>query len=359
MIKIFSLLLFIFSYFISFSQLLSDKDLGIISNSIKNKKIIGLGEPDHFYTGYYDVKIQIIKHLVKQNKIDAIAFEASLVECKKLDEYIKGADRDLYRILPNMNAGYNYEKSGIFDCKAIVNFLQWLRAENKNRKKTISIYGIDFQNIETPVKNLKAHFPNSISLKKKLDTLRNNLYSLMKQLSDDATNGELPKIFFDSTWKLKAVNNYKLSQRICKYVKENEKEKWINQNAKELNQFSYIFTDPNLERDKMMFKNFVWHFNPKETTLLWAADFHIANDSIVNETNKILKLGAYLNKKFGSQYFKIALIQDENPHHNERIIYPIPVDSKLTGKFDLLIKTSAGAKAIRLEDQKDSVEKRQ
>ncbi|MEO6819548.1 MAG: erythromycin esterase family protein [Ginsengibacter sp.] len=356
MIKVSFLLLYIFFFFISPGQPLNTEDLTLISQAIKNKKIIGLGEPEHFYKGYYELKIQIIKHLVTTNEINAIAFEGSSIECKKLDAYINGADADLYAILPNLNAGYNYEKSGIFDCKEIVDFLQWLRRENKNRKEKISIYGIDFQNIESPVKNLKAHFPNSNSFHKGLDSLKNNLYSLMKQLSDDVSNGELPKIFFDETWKLKATNNYKLSERIQGYVKK-EKDKWINQNAKELNQFSYIFTDPNLERDKMMFDNFVWQFNPAKTTLIWAADFHIANDSIVNKTNTIRKLGTYLNKKYGDQYFKIALIESENPQPSKRILYPVPAENKISGIYDLLIFCHGGNRAIRLVDQANDEEK--
>ena len=140
MIKVSFILLLIFSNFISSSQPLNNDDLNFISNTIKNRKIIALGEPEHFFTGYYDLKIQIIKHLVSQKKINAIAFEGSGIGCKQLDEYIKGADADLYTILPNLNAGFKYEKSGIFDCREIVDFLKWLRTENKNRKNKISIF---------------------------------------------------------------------------------------------------------------------------------------------------------------------------------------------------------------------------
>lgn len=348
MIKVSALLLFIFSYFISFSQLLNNGDLTLISNSIKDKKIIGLGEPDHFYTGYYEVKIQIIKHLISQNKIDVIALEASTVECRKLDAYIKGSEEDLYKILPDLNAGYKYEKEGIFDCRQIVQFLQWLQKENKNRTNKISIYGIDFQSIETPIENLKTHFPNSIPLHEKLDTIRNNFYSFLQQFIDDRL-----KMYFDSAWKTKTANNYEVSEWILNYVNAQDSSKWIRQNARELNQFSYMLIDPNIDRDKIMYENFMSQYDPEKTTLLWAADFHIGNDSLVNKNWKILLLGAYLNKEFGKQYFKIALIRDENPQLSERMIYPISPYSKLFSKYDFLIKTNPGPKAIRLEDQEN------
>ena len=113
-------------------------------------------------------------------------------------------------------------------------------------------------------------------------------------------------IYTDSSWEKMASKNYSLSNELKNYISHRNTDKWINQYANELSQFAYIFTDPNFQGDKLMFQNFVWHFNPKKRTVIWAADFHIENDSLVNKGGIVPKLGAFLTQKFHSEYLKLG-----------------------------------------------------
>ena len=339
-------LIFLSTY--SIGQPLDNSQLNFISKSISNKKIIGLGEPDHFYRGYYDLKIQILKFLVKSKSIDAIALEASGVETKKLDTYIKGKDLDISKILPKLNAGYALEGVGLFDCQEILEFLKWLKKENSNRKNKISIFGIDFQNIETPIYNLKFSFPKDEGLFSKLEAMKESLHHLMKQFSTDPMT-----IYFDSSWKIIARKNYLQAIDVLKYLKKRSHDKSVIQNASELSQFAYIFTDPNLQRDSIMFENFIRQFNPKKKTVIWAHSGHIANDSIVNKFSTMLKLGACLTHTFRSQYFKVTLINAEESKdpESQRINYPIKNNKNIPGKFDMSISCDPGEPAKRLVNQ--------
>ena len=176
MIKYYLSICILFFAIISKSQPLTNTDLCFIANSIENKNIIGLGEPEHFFKGYYNLKIQILKYLILKNKIDEIAFEASSAEFRKLDSFIEGANIDIIPVLPKLNAGYDYEKTGLLDCKEIVDFLNWLRKENYHCKDKISVYGIDFQNTETPVEQIKFRFKDDIYIQNNLDTLSQDLF---------------------------------------------------------------------------------------------------------------------------------------------------------------------------------------
>jgi erythromycin esterase-like protein len=157
----------------------------------------------------------------------------------------------------------------------------------------------------------------------------------------------------DSSWKKLASKNYSLSNELKNYISLRNADKWINQYANELSQFAYIFTDPNFQRDKLMFQNFLWHFNPKKRTVIWAADFHIVNDSLVNKGGIVPKLGAFLTQKFGSEYFKIGLIRnkDSSDMQAKRVIYPLPKNDKNYGKFDMLIKCKRGEAATLLTEE--------
>ena len=337
----------IFVHTSSFSQSLNNEELSTISNSIKNKKVIGLGEPDHFFQGYYNVKIQILKHLIKMGDIDAIALEASSIETKKLNRYIKGENLNIAKVLPQLNAGYNLEKVGLFDCKEILDFLAWLRKENNNRKNKIYIFGIDFQNIETPFSNLQSYSQKSQELIVKLETIKKNLYELLNQFFKDP----IP-IYFDSAWKSLANNTYSTTHNFLDEIKQRNAPKLVLDNLIELTQYAYIFTNPNLQRDSIMFQNFMSQFNPNQNTVIWAASEHVANDSIVNKFSTMLTLGAYLSKSLGGSYFKITLLKtmDSSTANSERILYPTANINEMPPKYDMTIKVTPGKPAKRLEE---------
>ncbi len=342
-----SFLLLIFLYTSSISQPLTNEELNIISNSLKDKKVIGLGEPDHFFQGYYNVKIQILKHLIKSDIIDAIALEASSIETKKLNRYIKGENLNVAEILPKVNAGYELEKVGLFDCREILDFLTWLRKENSYRKNKIYIFGIDFQNIETPISNLQIYSKKNQPLNLKLEIIKNDLYELLKQVLKDPAS-----IYFDSPWKSLANKTYSTALNILDELKQRDAPKSTLDNSKELTQYAYIFTNPNLQRDSIMFENFRSQYNPQKKTVIWAASFHIANDSIVNKFSTSLTLGAYLSKSMDSSYFKITLVKaaDSTVENSERISYPNMKVQDRPRKYDLAIEVQPGKPAVRLQD---------
>ncbi len=342
-----SFIVLVFLYTTSVSQPLTNEELNIISNSIKNKKVIGLGEPVHFFQGYYNVKIQILKHLIKAGDIDAIALEASSIETKKLNQYIKGQNLNIAKILPRLNAGYDFEKSGLFDCKEILDFLGWLRKENSNRKNKISIFGIDFQTIETPISNLESYSKKSQALNLKLETIKKDLAELVKQFSKE----QLP-IYIDSAWKALAYKTYSTTLNVLDEIKQRNAPKSVIDNSTELTQFAYIFTNPNLGRDSIMFENFMRQFNPEQKTVVWAASFHIANDSVVNKFSTTLTLGANLSKSLLSSYFKISLMKnaDSSKSNSERIFYPDLNQNYKPRKYDMTIKVQPGKPARRLKE---------
>ena len=131
-------------------------------------------------------------------------------------------------------------------------------------------------------------------------------------------------------------------------IKQRNAPKPAIDNSTELAQFAYLFTNPNLPRDSIMFENFMSQFNPEQKTVIWAARFHIANDSIVNKSGTILTLGAYLSKSMGPSYYKITLWKtaDSIEANSQRILYSM----NKTRKYDMTIKTHPGKPAIRLED---------
>ncbi|HEU5051747.1 MAG TPA: erythromycin esterase family protein [Hanamia sp.] len=328
------------------AQTLSTSELDAIQNSIAKKNIIGFGEPEHFYKGYYDSKIEIIKYLILHKKIDAIFFEASAAECRNIDRYVKGASNDsIIKTLHQLNEGYNYRKEGLFDCDEILNFLQWLRRKNMSTEKKVSVYGIDFQNAQTPIEELKNILKSNTHLQENLDSLQDNFDSLLKEMIENPV-----KIYMDTTWKKLATRNYLLAKTVRSLIKESDTKYWSNFYGKQLEEYAYIYTDPNLQRDSLMFENFKLQYHSQERVLLWAADFHIANDSTVNHMGRALTLGAFLKKEYGAQYFTIALDEDKEPviADFKRIIFPIPKGNEAFQKYDMIIKCKKGDRASRL-----------
>lgn len=116
-----------------------DSTFRLIDKWLIGAEIIGLSEGVHGMNEPLNFRNSYIKHLVKSNQIQVLAFESGILESKMVNDYIQGRDLDLDSVLTN---GFSYTFGQFNQNKEL---LIWLRKINSARSKenNIRFYGFD------------------------------------------------------------------------------------------------------------------------------------------------------------------------------------------------------------------------
>ncbi|HIY77047.1 MAG TPA: erythromycin esterase family protein [Candidatus Sphingobacterium stercorigallinarum] len=305
----------------SAAQSFKKNDYAQIVRQIENKQIIGLGEAEHFYTGYYQSKVELIKHLVTDNAIDAIALEGSISAVALLNDYIHGAPlSDLPQALNRLNEPYHLQKAGLFNCAEIAEMIDWLKAHNEKQTKKVDLIGIDFQNYSLPLNQLMPFA--SESQRGQLQETKNLLDSSMYTILDSGI-----MVVTSPEW----LSRFQKAQRHVSELKTTLGNVKNEPLFRELEQFTTVWDDPMFPRDSMMYENLTKHTNTKARILIWAHNFHLEYDPLFKGPKK---LGVFLKENFGPDYWFIA-VSDETKKKKSKIIYPSAAD--IPRKYDLLL----------------------
>lgn len=322
---------------ISFAQTFSKKELNQLSKKTKQYSIIGLGEAEHFYKGYYSSKFEIAKHLVEKESIDVIALEASMNVTSLLNGYINGnISLDLQSTLTSLNEPYSLQKAGLYNCLEIAEMINWLKSYNEDHQKKVELVGIDFQNYSIPLDSLKHYASNN--QQHKITNTKHLLDSSMYSILDSNI-----MVITSSEW----IDRFQRAKQNVKSLKamigNNENDELFT----ELEQFTTLWDDPMFPRDSIMYENINRHINEKSRILIWAANFHLEND---HQFKGPKKLGVFLKEKYPSEYFIIG-VTDQTDENKDKIIYPVKHGG--LGKYDMIINVNKGDKCEKLSSVND------
>ncbi|WP_166334431.1 erythromycin esterase family protein [Sphingobacterium chungjuense] len=326
----FSAFILPFLFEICTAQTLSQKDYNKILNKTNNHTIIGLGEAEHFYKGYYNTKVEVVKYLINNESIDIIALEASVNATALLNNYINGnITIDLPQALTALNEPYALQEAGLYNCSEIVEFIEWLKDYNHSHNKTIKLVGIDFQNYSLPLEKLKVY--SSKHQIEKIDQTKALLDSSMRSVIDSNI-----MIITSQPW----IKRLQLAQNYIKNLKD-EIYNGANQRLfSELEQFTTLWDNPMFPRDSIMYENLTPYIDGKSRVLIWAANFHLEKDPFFKGPKK---LGVFLNEKYGEKYCVIG-VSDQIHEYSKNLIHP-PMD-QLSDKYEMIINVPKGDKCV-------------
>lgn len=313
-------------------QRMSNDDILSIKKGIEKKRVIGLGEEEHFFHGSNVNRIEIIKELLKDNMIQAIVFETPGTDAFVVNEYVHNRI-DKPDLLKALNQFKALNGGPFFDSNELLSFFDWVKKRIAGGKN-IEIYGMDFYNYIAALENLrKAQKGDGIRgmldrIKIKLDTLSYFLHKDPAQLASEETR------------KTSAENLRLVQELLAK--SDTSLSPLARCSARDLYSYAYWFTDLN-SRDSMMFQNFSKVDDHSKNYLIWAANFHIQNDSLslLNFTSYLF--GNFMAKKYGNDYFKIGVF-GKNPcgqNNAERVFSPA-LSCGIKSGFDLILLIEKG-----------------
>ncbi|MCF0050485.1 erythromycin esterase family protein [Dyadobacter sp. LJ53] len=119
-------------------SLSADQELSFLSEEIKNKTIIGLGEASHGTQEFYFQKRRIIKYLVSRENFRIIAFESPVNYIEPVNRYVQTGQGNLKDILGTM---------ALYNTSEIFKLFEWLKMYNETQSGTekVKVVGFDHE----------------------------------------------------------------------------------------------------------------------------------------------------------------------------------------------------------------------
>jgi erythromycin esterase len=134
----------------------SSSDLQPLIDSVKDKKVVMLGEASHGTHEFYEWRAEITQILIEQHGFDFVAVEGDWPACEKLNQFVKNkGGKDAFQAL----SSFTRWPTWMWANHEVVRFAEWLRSRSLN----VGFHGLDvyslFESIEEVVKQLQKIDP--------------------------------------------------------------------------------------------------------------------------------------------------------------------------------------------------------
>ena len=106
-----------------------------------NVKVVAIGEAAHGCKDFQELKLSVLKKMVKDYDFRAFALEADYGECATINRYIQGGDGDIESIVKTFSFP-------IYRTKQMEELISWMREYNStvSEGEKLRFYGFDMQN---------------------------------------------------------------------------------------------------------------------------------------------------------------------------------------------------------------------
>jgi erythromycin esterase len=282
-----------------------DTKLLIFNNYVPKKfqdaKIFGFGEATHHGKEFFDIKAKFFKYLVEKQNVKVFIIEDSYPSEIGINEWISGGKGEAETI------AYNFSIAP-WQCKEVVNLLEWMRNYNLNKAKEdqIRFFGMDIQiveNINQEIRHLVKNYniPISEELLLLIDKCVEKKVDYIK--STDWADIQIPKL-----------NEIKVAlydfQKSLKYENNSEFNSAIRALDCLIKYTYYVENHYRQDRDLMMFENAKWIVENKSNNgkaFIWAHNEHINNKGFGSHNSRnIYNLGRHLKEYYKEDYFSVG-----------------------------------------------------
>ncbi len=110
-----------------------------ILDMLGDAQLIAMTEGSHFANEPLDFRNELVKFLVKEKRIDVVAFESGVIESRHLFEYVNGKDGDIDQIL-TQGLSWNFHK--LPQNRKLIEWLRDYNIDTTNLHK-VKLYGFD------------------------------------------------------------------------------------------------------------------------------------------------------------------------------------------------------------------------
>ncbi|MBU3183374.1 erythromycin esterase family protein [Clostridium estertheticum] len=239
------------------------EDLMALKSTLKNKRIIAMGEATHGTKEFFQMKHRMLQFLVEKMGYTVFGIEASMPDCMAINDYILYGNGDAKQVVKGMGFW-------TWDTKEVLDMVEWMREYNETHTKKIKFYGFDMQSSHTATKNV-------IEYLKRVDThYEANVHDALSKFNDN--NIDIHKV-------KEIINTFEKNKD--EYIKKSSKEQYelCVQNLKVIyelyDMLSTKQSDFQMEtkRDKYMAENVKWildYEGESSKIMIWAHNVHVS-----------------------------------------------------------------------------------
>ena len=131
----------------------SESDLEPVADRLAEATVIGLGESTHGTREFFTLKHRIIRHLVVEHGVRAVALQTNLPETMALHDYVVHGQGDPRAALTSVH-------TGCWHVESVRSLVEWLRVLNAGRPVAdrVALYGFAGHSTHDAVGGLRDHF---------------------------------------------------------------------------------------------------------------------------------------------------------------------------------------------------------
>lgn len=286
---------------------LHDKEgIGPLVTSLKDKKIVMIGEASHGTKEFYELRQHITQELIMNHGFNFVAVEGDWPPCQRVNSFVRGhSGSDSFNVLSTFNRWPTW----MWANTEFQEFVDWLKDWNENREHKVGFHGLDvysfYESMDQVIHTLRKIDPELAKEAEKkygcLESYRHDEKSYAKSLFK-APEGCKQQI-------LDVLN----STLLAKIKSSSDNEAWfdVRQNARIVNDAeSYyramVFGDDdswNVRDTHMMstLEMLLDHYSLGSKAIVWEHNTHIgdyrATDMVIN---KQINIGGLAREIFGS-----------------------------------------------------------
>lgn len=304
-------------------------DLQPLRETLKDVRVVGLGEATHGTREHFQFKHRMVEFLVRELGYTVFGIEAQYFKCVPINEYlIRGSDTGDPDKLVNENL------SGIYRTEEVADLVRWMHEYNKTLppESKVKFMGFDVQTPHHAADHLRAYLKR---------TSPQYALSIEKVLAETAPAG------FQKYWadygKRTAAQKTRLRGKLFEmlgyltahesdYLRASTRAEYdlALQAARILVQSDQVRSTPDAKlgtdankRDEYMAGTVEYllnHERPNAKAILWAHNFHLWTyepNSNAETTRSLIKhdlnfrpMGNYLKKAFGNAYYSFGFVLD-------------------------------------------------
>lgn len=294
-------------------------DLKPLIDSIKDKKIVMLGESTHGTKEFYQWRSKISKELILNHGFNFISVEGDWPPCQKVNRYISHEDGvNAYDVLLNFSRWPTW----IWANKEMVELIDWIKYHNRSKLDPIGFHGLDvyslYESIDQVILQLNKIDP-ALAMKATyyyscFDSYRHDEKAYARSLF--SVNEGCKKQVLSV---LKELLNYKLNQYSEKrnYLFESIQNARIAQNAEKYYR-AMIFGEEDAwnVRDNHMMDTLAMllnHYGPESKGIVWEHNTHIGDYKATDmQKNGQVNIGGLAREIYGVE--NVSLIGFSTHH---------------------------------------------
>lgn len=128
---------------------LEGPDFSSLVDIIQNKKVVLLGESTHGTQEFYNLRIQLTKHLIEHCGFNAVAIEGDWADAYRVNRFVKGKGSD-HNAKSSLSSFDTYPL-WLWRNKSVLDFISWLKNRNKISSLKTGFYGLDLYGMQRSV----------------------------------------------------------------------------------------------------------------------------------------------------------------------------------------------------------------